>query len=180
MHSLLVDTLAPAAAARFVLMANHVLSAAPPAMERLKAHQGRSLQVSLEGLPQMPWLSLPAPPPLSLCITPAGLLEVPEADAVAASPELRLTVDASDPLGNARRVAAGEMPPVRIEGDAALAADISWILANVRWDVGADLERVFGPGLGGALAQGGAQVAAQMGQMAQAGAQGAAQMFKPR
>ncbi|MBQ0936232.1 hypothetical protein [Ideonella paludis] len=167
MPNLLIDTLAPAATARFVLLANHVLMAAPPAMARLKAHSGRWLRVEVEG-----WrLPLPPPPPLSLRLTPAGLFEAPEpGEAVPEAVDLRLTVDASDPLAAAKQLASGQIPNVRIEGDVALAADINWVLANVRWDIAADLERVAGP----VVAEGASRVAAQLGGVAQSLAQGVA------
>ena len=66
----LTDLVLPAATARLILLANHVLSSAPAATERLKAHAGRALHIEVEG-----WrLPLPTPPALTLCITPAGLL----------------------------------------------------------------------------------------------------------
>ncbi|MFO1287159.1 MAG: hypothetical protein U1F25_11445 [Rubrivivax sp.] len=34
---------------------------------------------------------------------------------------------------------------MQVEGDAAFAADIGWLIANLRWDVAGDLERLFGP-----------------------------------
>lgn len=157
MASSLTDLVLPAAAARFVLLANHVLSAAPAATERLKARTGQSLRVEVEG-----WrIPLPPPPPLSLRITPAGLLEAMAADESGQdTPDLRLRVDASQPLSAARSLASGQVPAVHVEGDAALAADITWILANVRWDIAADLERVVGGPLGETMARAGEQALA--------------------
>jgi ubiquinone biosynthesis protein UbiJ len=34
---------------------------------------------------------------------------------------------------------------VEVQGDAELAADVSWLVANLRWDIEDDLERAFGP-----------------------------------
>ena len=83
----LTDLVLPAASARFVLLANHVLTAAPAATERLKAQRGKTLRIEVDG-----WsVPLPPPPPLSLQITPAGLLEAVEPTD---SPDLRLRVDA--------------------------------------------------------------------------------------
>ena len=45
----------------------------------------------------------------------------------------------------------GEPPAVRIDGDAALAGEVNWLLQNLRWDVAADLERLFGPQVAGVL-----------------------------
>lgn len=165
-----LDLILPAATDRFVLLANHVLASAPAATERLKAHAGRVLTVAVEG-----WrFPLPPPPPLTLRLTRAGLLEALAANETAPLPDLRLRVDASQPLDAARRVVAGELPPVHIEGDVGLAADVNWVVANVRWDIAADLERVFGPALAGGLAQAGGQLAAA----ARTLAEGAAGAFR--
>ena len=43
------------------------------------------------------------------------------------------------------RALGGTPPPVQIDGDAQLAGDVNWLLLNLRWDVAADLERLFGP-----------------------------------
>jgi ubiquinone biosynthesis protein UbiJ len=161
----LTDLLLPAATARFVLLANHVLTAAPAATERLKAHQGRLLRVEVQG-----WrLPVPPPPPLALRITPAGLLETDEATAQAADTpaDLHLRLDASQPLEAARRVATGELPPVQIEGDVGFASDVNWVIANVRWDIAADLERVFGPAVADTLSRAGGQAAAAARSLAQ-------------
>lgn len=150
----LTDLLLPAATDRFILLANHVLSSAPVAPERLKAHAGRVLRVEVQGW-QLPF---PPPPPVALRITPAGLFEAADASAESAA-DLHLRMDASHPVEAARRVVTGELPPVQIEGDAAFAADVNWVIANVRWDIASDLERVFGPALAGGLAQVGEKLA---------------------
>lgn len=164
----LTDLVLPALTARFVLLANHVLSAAPVAPERLKPHAGRVLRVDVEG-----WRGpLPPPPALVLRITPAGLFEAAdeagEADAsLPAEPDLRLRVDASRPLDSARRLAVGELPPLQIEGDAVLASDVNWVVTHVHWDIAADLERLMGPGLAEGLSQAGGQALGLMRQIAQ-------------
>jgi len=165
------ELLLPAATDRFILLANHVLQSAPAATDRLKAHAGRVLRIEVDN-----WrVPLPPPPPLALRITPAGLFEAAAA-AGGAEPEadLRLRVDAAHPLDAARRVATGELPPLQIEGDVALASDMSWVVANVRWDIAADLERVFGPLVAGGLAQVGDKLAAT----ARTLAQGAASVWR--
>jgi ubiquinone biosynthesis protein UbiJ len=43
------------------------------------------------------------------------------------------------------RALGGTQPEVQIDGDAKLAGDVNWLLQNLRWDVAADLERLFGP-----------------------------------
>lgn len=171
MSNPITDLLLPAASDRFVLLANHVLTTAPAATERLKPHAGRVLKVEVEG-----WrLPLPPPPPLTLRLTRAGLFEaVPAGESPEPTPDLRLRVDAAHPFEAARRVATGELPPLQIEGDVALANDVNWVVANVRWDIAADLERVFGPMVAGGLAQAGEKLAAT----ARTLAEGAASVFK--
>lgn len=159
------DLIAPALGARLLLAANHVLAAHPLAPGRLKPHAGRSLKLQLAGWPSppagLPLPALPAPPPVALMITPAGLLEAHPLDAAC---DLTLTVQAADPMRVAQALLSGGLPPVDLQGDAALAADVSWVLANVRWDFAADLERVFGP----IVADGAARAAAGAAQAARA------------
>ena len=147
---------ASAAVERATLLANHVLSAEPVACARLKAHAGRVIELELRGWPS----PLPPCPPLRFEVTPAGLLdwlgEQPGADAA-----LVIGVDASNPAVLAARGLAGQRPEVDLQGDAALAADVNWLIDNVRWDVRDDLQRVVGPAAaeqigraGSAMAQG--------------------------
>ena len=151
LHTLL-EGLMPALLDRAVLLANHVLAAEPAATQRLQPHAGRVVRVQAEGWPAL----LPAWPPLDFRLTPAGLLErIEEVDAGATAacvPDLHLAVDASNPAVLAWGLATGERPAVRVSGDAALAADVDWVVTNVRWDLTADLERVLGPGPAQALA----------------------------
>ena len=79
-----------------------------------------------------------------------------------ASADLRLRLDASNPALLLSRAAAGERPAVEIVGDAQLAADVSWLMQNLRWDLGADLERMFGPAVAGPLQRFGSAVAAAL------------------
>jgi ubiquinone biosynthesis protein UbiJ len=48
-------------------------------------------------------------------------------------------------LGLATRVLSGGTPQLQLAGDAQFAADVNWLADNLRWDVAADLERLFGP-----------------------------------
>lgn len=150
--------LLPAALDRAVLLANHVLSSEPAATQRLRPHAGRVVRVQVLGWPAL----LPPWPPVDLRLTAAGLLEtVGAGEGPAGEPDLQLGVDASNPARLAWNLAAGVRPAVQVGGDSALAADVDWVVSNVRWDMQADLERVLGPGpaqalagLAGALAQG--------------------------
>lgn len=156
--------LAPALVGRLVLLINHVLASEPHACRRLLPHQGRVLRVVLSDWPSL----LPAAPVLAFRITPAGLLEwAPEVEQA----DLLVRVPAGNPLALAASVlvqamagaagvsdGAGYTAPgaagaaggpaslaLDIEGDARLATDIDWLAKNLRWDLAADLERLFGP-----------------------------------
>ena len=65
-------------------------------------------------------------------------------------------------------------PPVQIEGDVGFAADVNWVIANVRWDIAADLERIFGTMVAGGLAQAGEKLL----DTARSVAQGAASVLR--
>ena len=131
--------LAPAVLERLTLVLNHVLGSEAVATDRMRPHAGRTLVLQLLSWPGL----LPPPPPLVWRVTPAGLLEWAGLDA-GASGELMMRVDASNPAALLARALAGERPALQIEGDAQLAADVGWLLQNLRWDVAADLERLFG------------------------------------
>lgn len=125
---------------RLTLFVNHVLASEPAAVDHLKPHVGSTVLIEPQGL------SLPVEGMAPLCwrITPAGLLEEAD-DAGEAGQTLHLRIDLSQPLSAAALWLAGTRPPVAIEGDAQFAADIDWLTKNLRWDMGADLERLFGP-----------------------------------
>ena len=132
--------LAPAIAERLTLVINHVLSAESVATERLKPHAGRSLALVVTGWPAL----LPPPPVLAWRVTPAGMLEWCGPEPLPA-PDLALRLHAANPALLLARMLAGEVPAVQIDGDAQLAGDVNWLLLNLRWDVAADLERIFPP-----------------------------------
>jgi ubiquinone biosynthesis accessory factor UbiJ len=140
----LSQSLTPAVMERITLMVNHVLGSEPVAQERLRLHAGKSLLVELAGWPGF----LPSPPPLAWQITAAGLLEwhaaaTPnEGSSLPAAPtDLRLRVHLADPATLLSRLLANQPPEVDIEGEAQLAADVGWLVQNLRWDLAADLER---------------------------------------
>lgn len=142
----LTTLLAPPVLERLTLVLNHVLAAEPQAAERMRVHQTRIIELELDGWPAL----LPAPPPLAWRVTPAGLLEwcgmQPQGTA-----ELRAHLDASNPVLLLAGALTGERPALRVDGDAQLAADVDWLLNNLRWDVAADLERLFGRTMGAQL-----------------------------
>lgn len=139
MFHALASSIGHSLAERLTLLANHVLAAEPVATRKLAAHSGRCLRVELEGRPT--WLAaLPDP---AFRVTPAGLLEWCGADAPQTS-DLHLRVAASNPALLLAQVATGELPKVEVQGDAQFAADLSWLMDNLRWDVQDDLERLIG------------------------------------
>ena len=136
-----VQTLAEKAVMeRATLLLNHVLASEPVAIDRLRAHAGRAIQVEFTGWPAL----LPPLPAVAYRVTPAGLLEWLGAE-VLPDPDLRITVDASNPALALARFFGGGRPEVVVAGDAAFAADIDWLIANLRWDLEDDLAKFVGP-----------------------------------
>lgn len=131
--------LGAAAIERITLLVNHVLAAEPVATERLRAHSGRCIGLHFEGWPEL----LPALPPTAFRVTPAGLFEWC-GDGAPADPDLRVGIDASNPALAMAQALAGTRPKVEVAGDATFAADLSWLIDNLRWDVQDDLARVVG------------------------------------
>jgi ubiquinone biosynthesis protein UbiJ len=170
LHSLL----APSVVERLTLVINHVLGSEAVATERLRPHAGRRIELQFSAWPGL----LPAPPALVWRITPAGLLEwqglQPEPGA-----DLQVRLDAANPAALAARLLAGEPPPLQIDGDAQLAGDINWLSQNLRWDVAADLERLFGPAVAQQLHRAGQALGGAL-RAAVRGAQGLGERLRPR
>lgn len=118
---------------KLVLLLNHVLQSEPEAMTRLARHRGQVFAVEGSGLGH--------PLRLSLTATPAGLLDLADAQAV---PDLRLMMADEHPVMLLQSLVAGQKPAVRIEGDVQLAADLNWLVDHVRWDIEEDLARLLG------------------------------------
>lgn len=114
---------------RVVLLLNHVLQQEPVAQERLKRQKGKPVRVQ--------WGDFH----LTLSATPAGLLERPSGPAKA---ELSVSLTQTSPLDLAQSLLLGDKPAVDIQGDVQLAAEVAWLVDNVRWDVEEDLSRVVG------------------------------------
>jgi ubiquinone biosynthesis protein UbiJ len=150
------DLWLPAVRNRMVLFVNHVLTGCPPAVERLRAHAGKVVRVDVSGWPGL----VPVPPPLALRLTPAGLFEaVAGPDEATVAVDLDVKLDASAPGKIAEAVFKGGVPPMSVEGDAALAADFSWAAQNARWDPAADAERFFGGTVGAGVSRASEQFA---------------------
>ena len=60
------------------------------------------------------------------------------------------------------KVARGDKPAVNIEGDVQLAAEVAWLVDNLRWDVEEDLARVIGDGPAHTVASVARQVASAL------------------
>lgn len=144
--------LAPALMDRLVLLVNHVLGREPQAMARLQPHAGRILRLELLNWPRL----LPQPPTLAFAVTPAGLVEWCQADVVA---DLRVRLEAGNPAALAFKAMSGGAPALSIDGDVQLAADVDWLLKNLRWEVADDLQRLFGPAVAGELGRLGSALA---------------------
>lgn len=114
---------------RVVLFLNHVLMQEPQAQQRLRRQQGKPVRVQ--------WGDFH----MTMAPTPAGLLERPAGDR---PPELHVTLTQASPFAVAQRVLTGERPGVDIQGDVQLAAEVAWLVDNVRWDVEEDLSRLVG------------------------------------
>jgi len=124
---------------RLVLLVNHVIAAEPAAVERLRPHAGRAMQIELTGWPSL----LPKVGPFVFRVTPAGLLEW-QGDVALPAPDLRVDIEAANPALLLARLVAGDRPAIAVTGDAAFATDLDWLIDNLRWDVQDDLARIVG------------------------------------
>ena len=114
---------------RIVLLLNHVLMQEPEAMARLYRQKDRTVMVN--------WRSVH----LKLMVTPAGLLDLAEAQA---APDLTLAVTEESAVALIQAALRGDKPAVRIEGDVQLAAEVNWLVDHVRWDLEEDLSKIIG------------------------------------
>ena len=114
---------------RVVLFLNHVLMAEPAAQDRLRRQKGKAVRVQ--------WGAFN----LTLVPTAAGLLERPKDGG---APELTVTLTQHSPVALMQSMIAGDKPGVDIQGDVQLAAEVAWLVDNVRWDVEEDLSRIVG------------------------------------
>ena len=114
---------------RLVLFLNHVLMHEPQAQQRLLRQKGRRVQLR--------WRDLH----FEVAFTPAGLLE---RQAPSEQADLVLSLNEPSPFELVKTVMQGQRPPVRIEGDVQLAAEVNWLVDHVRWDPEEDLARLIG------------------------------------
>lgn len=168
MFESLQSLLGPAVMTRVTLLINHVLAAEPAALERLRPHVGKRLQIEFRGWPTL----LPPWPPTAFLVTPAALLEWC-GDAAPGEPDLRVSIDASNPAKGLLQALTGERPQVEVAGDAALATTVNWLFDNLRWDLQNDLARIVGVApahelarLGGAIGDAMRRAARSLGSLA--------------
>jgi len=124
---------------RVVLLINHVLYQEPQAVERVRRQQGKTAKLV--------WGRFD----LSLQASPAGLLERPTA---VSAPDLTVTLTQTALPDLVQAVLKGQKPAVNIEGDVQLAAEVAWLVDNLRWDVEEDLARLLGDVPAAALVRG--------------------------
>ena len=122
---------------RLVLFLNHVLMQETAAQDRLLRQKGRVAHIR--------W-GLFA---IDLVVTPAGLVDRATSFS---KPDLVISVTAESPSVIIQSVLSGKAPPVKIEGDVQLAAEIGWLAENLRWDLEEDLSRLIGDAPAHALA----------------------------
>jgi ubiquinone biosynthesis accessory factor UbiJ len=125
---------------RLVLFLNHVLMQEKQAQDRLLRQKGRVVHLR--------WGLFS----IDLVVTPAGLVDRATAGA---PPDLTLAVATESPLTVVQSVLAGKPPPVKIEGDVQLAAELGWLAENLRWDAEEDLSRLIGDAPAHAVADAG-------------------------
>ena len=114
---------------RLVLFLNHVLMQEKEATDRLVRQKGCIARVQ--------WRQYS----IALMVTPAGLFDVAPEES---TPDLMLEVTETSPFSLAQTALRGDKPSIRIEGDVQFAAEINWLVDNVKWDVEEDLARVIG------------------------------------
>lgn len=132
---------------RLVLFINHVIGQEKQAQDRLARQKGRIVHLRFGVFA------------IDLLVTPAGLVD---RASPAAKPDLLLQIPANSPLSLMQAALAGQSPPVKIEGDVQLAAEVGWLADNLRWDVEEDLSRLIGDAPAHALGQAGRQIVAAL------------------
>ncbi|MDO5653300.1 MAG: hypothetical protein Q4G39_04275 [Brachymonas sp.] len=114
--------------ARVVLLFNHLLQQNPEAQERLLPHKHKVLLLQWQPLA------------LRLQVTPAGMFDV--ADEILRA-DLTMSVE-GNVFQLTKDAMLGQRPATVVEGDAAFATEVNWLLDNVRWDGESDLARIIG------------------------------------
>lgn len=139
-----------------ITVARHLLSQAQWARTRLAEHAGKQLRVEL------PMASV------LLRITADGDVESGES----AAPHDLMVLLSPNSLAKLPLDRDAAWREAKIDGDMELAAVISYVLANLRWDYEDDLSRIFGDVAAYRIARGVRQLSSWPGQAAQSLAQG--------
>ncbi len=132
---------------RLVLLLNHILMQEKEAMSRLARKKGSVIHLR--------WGAFA----LDILLTPAGLTDRAPAGL---TPDLTLTVALQAPWELAQSLLEGKAPPVKIEGDVQLAAEVGWLADNLRWDIEEDLSRIVGDVPAHAMVEAGQRVVAAL------------------
>ena len=130
---------------RLVLFLNHVLMQEKEAQDRLRRKKGSVLHIR--------WGMFE----LDLVVTPAGLVGCA---VIGVKPDLLVSLTSDSPAALLQSLLEGKTPPVKIEGDVQLAAELGWLAENLRWDFEEDLSRILGDVPAHALADAAKRVAA--------------------
>ncbi len=123
---------------KVILLINHILLKEPQALDRLKRQRGRTIEVR--------WHQLSC----RVRCTPAGLLELSNSPAlegempILKAPDLSIELMEKSVLTLLQMFAASQKPPLHIQGDVQLAAEINWLVDHVRWDLEDDLAKLVG------------------------------------
>jgi ubiquinone biosynthesis protein UbiJ len=123
---------------RVILLINHILLKEPQALERLKRQRGRTIEVR--------WHHLSC----RVKCTPAGLLELSDtlqkAGEASTSKAADLTIELMEKsvITLLQMFAASQKPPLHIQGDVQLAAEINWLVDHVKWDLEDDIAKLVG------------------------------------
>jgi ubiquinone biosynthesis protein UbiJ len=123
---------------RLILLINHILLKEPQALERLKRQKGRSIEIK--------WHQFAC----RVNCTPAGLIELTQQVPLQAqthlpkAPDLAIELMEPSVISLIQMFANAVKPPLHIQGDVQLAAEINWLVDHVKWDLEDDLAKIVG------------------------------------
>ncbi len=153
-----MNALAPHPATRAI---NHVLRAAPAALERVRRHAGRTVAFHV------------GPATFAFTAQTTGEVE-PAVRGTASDVEVRVSPILAARLGAGDKSA---IDAVEMHGDAEIAADVAFLMRNLEWDVEEDLSHVLGDVAAHRVAQAARTLRAWTGQAALRLGQGAAEYW---
>ena len=153
-----MNALAPHPATRAI---NHVLRAAPAALERVRRHAGRTVAFHV------------GPATFAFTAQTTGEVE-PAVGGATHDVEVRVSPILAARLGAGDKSA---LDAVEMQGDAEVAADVAFLMRHLEWDIEEDLSRVLGDAAAHRLAQAARALRAWTGQAALRLGQGAAEYW---